>query len=132
MPAPATMNILLLEDIESIRQQMVSDLRSLGFSGQIHEAPDLKTAVAYCKDKNVDFIISDWNLPDGTGFDFLVKIKKVAKLAKLPFLMCTTMDEVENIINAIHEGANEYVVKPWEKDELGKKIHFAWEAVFGD
>jgi DNA-binding response OmpR family regulator len=39
------------------------------------------------------------------------------------------MDEVENIINAIHQGANEYVVKPWDKEELNKKIHFAWEAV---
>ncbi|TNF28227.1 MAG: response regulator [Deltaproteobacteria bacterium] len=131
MPAPANMKILLLEDMDSIRQQMVSDLRALGFSGEIHEAPDLKTAVSFCKDKEFQFIISDWNLPDGTGFDFLVKIKKVAKLAKLPFLMCTTMDEVENMIKAIHEGANEYVVKPWQKEELGQKINFAWDAVNG-
>ena len=129
MPAPSNIKILLIEDIESLRVQMVSDLKSLGFSGDVYEAPDLKTAVQFCKDKEFDFIISDWNLPDGTGLDFLMKVKKVSKLSKIPFLMCSTMDEVENIINAIHQGANEYVVKPWDKEELNKKIHFAWEAV---
>jgi response regulator RpfG family c-di-GMP phosphodiesterase len=77
MPAPSNIKILLLEDIESLRVQMVSDLKSLGFSGDVYEAPDLKTAVQFCKDKEFDFIISDWNLPDGTGLDFLMKIKKM-------------------------------------------------------
>ncbi|MCO4793924.1 MAG: response regulator [Bacteriovoracaceae bacterium] len=132
MNVPNSIKILVLEDMESIRNQMVSDLKSLGYNGEIYEAPDLKSAVETCKSKPIDLIISDWNLPDGTGFDFLVKIKKVAKLAKIPFIMCTTMDEVENMINAIHEGANEYVVKPWSKEDLGNKVEFAWAAVHGE
>lgn len=132
MPTPLEVNFLILEDMDSIREQMINDLKSMGFNGEFYEAPDLKTTVSYCKDKSFEFIISDWNLPDGTGLDFLKKVKKVSKLAKLPFLICTTMDEVENMINAIHEGANEYVVKPWNKEELGEKINFAWEAVQGE
>lgn len=76
--------------------------------------------------KKIQFIICDWNLPDGTGFDLLKKFRKIPAYAGIPFVMCTTMDEISNILEAIQAGANEYIVKPWEIDELRKKIELTW------
>lgn len=118
---------LLLEDMPQIREQMVKDLRDLGITGTIIEADCVKKAIEAMNTHKFNFIISDWNLPDGTGYDFLVKLRSVLAFKSIPFIMCTTMDEVKYILDAIKAGANEYVVKPWTIEELKKKIGDTWD-----
>jgi two-component system, chemotaxis family, chemotaxis protein CheY len=128
---PGDKIMLILEDIKNIREKLVQDIRDLGFCGDIKEAEDVKGAVAICNQSNIDFIISDWNLPDSTGLEFLKKLKQTNKFKNTPFLMCTTLDEVENIIEAINEGASDYIVKPWEPNDLCKKVNMVWDAFLG-
>lgn len=118
----ANLNFLLLEDMDSFRNQMIKDLRDLGVVGKIFEAPDVATAIKMCNTEEFDFIISDWNLPDGTGHDFLKKVRATAKFKKTPFMMCTTNDEIGYILQAIASGANDFLVKPWKQEELSKKL----------
>jgi CheY-like chemotaxis protein len=66
----------------------------------------------------LSFIISDWNLPDGTGIEFLKHIRKMPKFKNIPFVMCTTLSEIGNILDAINNGANEFITKTWSVDEL--------------
>lgn len=124
---PTDVNFLHLEDMESFRLQMGKDLRELGIQGKIFEAPDVATALKLCQAEVIGFIISDWNLPDGTGLEFLKKIRATKKFANTPFLMCTTMDELKYLLDAISSGANDYIVKPWDIGELKKKIRLTWE-----
>lgn len=124
---PPDLNILLLEDMADIRATMLKHLEDIGVTNKVLEAPNVKTAIELCNKHEIGFIISDWNLPDGTGFEFLKKLRGTKKFAKTPFLMCTTMDEVEDMINAIAEGANEYLVKPWKKSELFEKVNSCWK-----
>lgn len=128
---PESVTFLVLEDMDNIREQMLADLRKIGIKGVIHEAPCVKDALIACNKNPIDFIVSDWNLPDGTGMDFLTKIRASKKYANTPFVMCTTMDEVENICSAIELGANEYVVKPWEYDDLKDKILSTYAKTIG-
>lgn len=123
---PAGKTFLLIEDMENLREQLMEDIKS--FTTDIHflEAEDLEEAYEACKNEDIDMIISDWNLPDGIGYDLLVDIKKLDKFKNTPFLMCTTMDNVEDIMNAIAAGADEYIVKPWSVDELEEKIMSSW------
>lgn len=117
------LKILVIEDMENLRAQMISDLISLGFNPEtIASAEDLGHAVGEIKKRIPELIISDWNLPDGIGFDLLVKIKKTPALAHIPFILCTTIDDINNILKAINAGASEYIVKPWQIEELKKKI----------
>jgi two-component system chemotaxis response regulator CheY len=118
----ADMKILLLEDMEDIREQMKKDLKEIGHEASVDEAETVQKALEFCKLNRYDFIISDWNLPDGNGFDFLQKVKASSKFKTTPFLMCTTMDDVSNILSAVEAGANDYLVKPWDNEELSKKI----------
>lgn len=123
---PKDILILHLEDMQNVHDQMVEDLRSIQIENEIVHALNLKQAYELCKTKPIGFIVSDWNLPDGNGLEFLKKLRGTKKFEKTPFLMCTTMDEVEDMINAINEGANDYLIKPWRKSELFEKMNSCW------
>lgn len=114
--------ILIIEDMENFRRQMLKDLRDLGMVGTIDEAENIQSAVNLLKQNKYDLILSDWNLPDGTGYDLLVKFKQSALSKNTPYILCTTMDEVSSILKALSAGADEYIVKPWQTNELRKKI----------
>ena len=123
---PTTITILIIEDMDNLRVQMIDDLKSIGHTGIILEAACVADAIQTIQHNDIDFIICDWNLPDGNGFDLLKKFRKIPAYAHIPYVMCTTMDEISNILNAIQEGANDYIVKPWKVDELNKKITSVW------
>jgi two-component system chemotaxis response regulator CheY len=115
-------NILVLEDMIGLRLQMVKDLKSLGFKGEIHEASTVQEAIIIIQKVDIQLVLSDWNLPDGTGFEFLQKFKSILKYKFTPFIMVTTIDDISHILDAIKNGADEYVVKPWTIKELKNKI----------
>lgn len=114
--------VLLIEDMLNLRTQMKNDLRGLGITGTIDEAENIALGVAQIKANKYDLIICDWNLPDGTGYELLVKFKESAISRSTPFILCTTVDEVTSILKALSAGADEYIVKPWQVGELKKKI----------
>ncbi len=114
--------VLLIEDMENFRVQMMQDLRSLGITGQIDQAENIAQGVERIKSARYDLVICDWNLPDGVGYDLLVKFKESHLLKLTPFVMCTTVDEISSILKAVQAGADEYIVKPWQVTELKKKI----------
>lgn len=118
--------ILLIEDMKNLRLKMKDDLNSFIENLTFLEAENLSEAYNLCENKQIDMIISDWNLPDGIGYDLLVKIKATDKFKATPFVMCTTMDNVDDILNAIAAGADEYLVKPWSIDELQEKVISSW------
>lgn len=115
--------VIHVEDMEQFRTELKKDLISIGFNpNKIYQVEDLMSFIKLVKNLKPDLIICDWNLPDGTGFDLLKKIKSVPSLKDIPFVLCTTMDEINNILDAIAAGASEYVVKPWKYVELEKKL----------
>lgn len=114
--------ILLIEDMENFRTQLIQDLRNLGVVGEIDEAENISQSVAKLKQNKYDIVICDWNLPDGTGYDLLIKFKESILSRTTPFVLCTTVDEVSSILKALSAGADEYIVKPWQVAELRKKI----------
>ena len=126
MKFPTTITILLIEDMDNLRVQMIEDLKSIGHTGIILEAACVADAIQTIQHNEIDFIICDWNLPDGTGFELLKKFRKIPSYAHIPYVMCTTMDEISNILSAIQEGANDYIIKPWKVEELNKKITSVW------
>lgn len=114
--------VLLIEDMANFRAQMTQDLRNLGLLGEIDEAENISQGVAKLKQSKYDLVICDWNLPDGTGYDLLIKFKESVLSRTTPFVLCTTVDEVSSILKALAAGADEYIVKPWQVAELRKKI----------
>lgn len=119
--------VLVLEDMDNLRAQMVKDLRAIGLKGKIVEASNLQGAIGLVKSEKIAFIVSDWNLPDGTGMDLLKKMRATPYYENTPFVMCTTKSEISSVLEAVQNGANDYIVKPWTTDELKKKMFSTWE-----
>ncbi|GAA0689011.1 chemotaxis response regulator CheY [Marinobacterium maritimum] len=103
-------------------------LRDLGFTN-VDEADDGKTALPILKQGNVEFLITDWNMPEMTGIDLLKTVRADAALAHIPVLMVTAEAKREQIIAAAQAGVNGYVVKPFTAAVLKEKIDKIFERI---
>ncbi len=120
-------HFFLLEDTVSYQKEISSTIRSLGFRGQITIAGTLKEGLEILNNVTPDLVLCDWNLPDGIGYDFLRALRKTERFKNVPVLMITTMDDISNILSAVKEGADGYIVKPFEADDFAEKLSFAFE-----
>ncbi len=120
-------SFFVLEDSLMYQKKILAAIRDIGFKGKVTLSASVKEAQEKLKDSEPGFFISDWNLPDGIGMDFLKHVREQEKFEKIPFLMITTMDSIDNILEAVRLGADGYLVKLWEKDDLVEKMTFAFE-----
>jgi DNA-binding response OmpR family regulator len=115
-------SILIIDDLLSIREELVKDLRGLEYTGEIIEAETLNQAKILLEKFKFNLVICDRNLPDGSGVNFLKAMRDFTHSADTPLIMCTKINEPALIVEAINAGVNEYLTKPWTKDQLAIKI----------
>jgi two-component system chemotaxis response regulator CheY len=115
------MSILVVDDFSTMRRIIKNILRQLGFSN-IHEADDGTTGWETLNKTKIDFVISDWNMPNMPGIELLRKVRGSEEFANLPFLMVTAEAQQENIIEAVQAKVSNYIVKPFTAETLGQKI----------
>ncbi len=113
--------ILVVDDFSTMRRIVRNLLKELGFLN-VQEAEDGVEALAKLRSGTFDFVVSDWNMPNMTGIELLIEIRKDPKLKHLPVLMVTAEAKKENIIQAAKEGASGYVVKPFTAAALDDKL----------
>ncbi len=115
--------VLVVDDMSTMRRIVISLLVEIGFKKDlISEADDGSSAITFLEKNTVDFVVTDWNMPQVTGIDLLRHIRKTEATAKLPVLMVTAEAKREQIIEAAQAGVNNYVVKPFNKKTLDEKI----------
>jgi len=123
---------LVVDDFSTMRRIISGLLRELGFR-KILEAEDgqialRKMEMAAESGEPVHFVLSDINMPVMNGFQFLEALRKKPEgdpLRKVPVLLVTAEGRKEDIVRAAQLGAAGYVVKPFNKDTIGDKIHLA-------
>ncbi len=115
------MRVLVVDDFSTMRKIIKNILRQLGFTN-IVEADDGSTAWETLNKDNIEFIVSDWNMPIMTGIELLRKVRGSEEYADLPFLMVTAEAQQENIIEAVQAKVSNYIVKPFTPETLGQKI----------
>jgi len=143
-------NILIIEDNEDMIFTLTKTLKKQGYN--ILSSTEGKKGLSILKNKIIDLVILDIKLPDINGIDLLVKIKDIDP--DILVLMMTAMTDAKPAIEAMKKGAYDYLVKPFELDELKlnvKKIlethklkmevkrlrkehkeHFPENAIYGD
>lgn len=126
-----SIKILILDDSEIIRKTELKILKALGFKGPIFQAETVRAAEEIIKTEDIHFFILDWNLPDGTGLNYLKTIRKMDKFSNSPVLMVTTEDEVGKMLEAIEEGASNYCTKPIGIEDFVEKFQGAYEKHYG-
>jgi two-component system chemotaxis response regulator CheY len=111
---------LVVDDSSVIRKVARRILEGLDF--QIAEAENGEEAVENCRRQMPDAILLDWNMPKMDGYDFLRELRRLPGGDKPKVVFCTTENDVAHIARALHAGANEYIMKPFDKDIVEAKF----------
>jgi two-component system, chemotaxis family, chemotaxis protein CheY len=113
--------VFVIEDEKTSRVLISSFLRKVGVT-QIVSSINGKHALEKLKFQKPDLIISDWNMPEMNGLDFFRNAKKAGTLEDIPFLMVTSEDKKEKIMEAVRSGVKNYLVKPLSPEIFGDKV----------
>ena len=122
--------ILVVDDFPTMRRIIRNLLKDLGFDN-VDEAEDGAIAMDKLRNGNVDFVVSDWNMPNLDGLSMLQQIRADPQLRDTPVLMVTAEAKKENIIAAAKAGASGYVVKPFTAATLEEKLNKIFEKLNG-
>ncbi len=115
------MKILLVDDSSTMRRIQKNTLGTLGYT-DIDEAEDGAQAVSMVSANTYDLVLMDWNMPIMTGIEALKAIKADAATKAVPVIMVTSESEKTRIVEAIQDGAANYVLKPFQPETLREKI----------
>ena len=122
MTTPSQLKFLVVDDFSTMRRIVRGLLKEMGCDN-VEEAEDGAVALGMLKAKRYDFVVSDINMPNMTGFELLQGIRADADLRHLPVLMVTAEARKEDIVLAVKSGASGYVVKPFTKATLEDKVN---------
>lgn len=116
------LRFLVVDDFSTMRRIVRNLLKEIGFLN-VEEAEDGAVALQRLQSGGIDFVISDWNMPNMDGLTLLQSIRASDALKALPVLMVTAEAKKENIIAAAQAGASGYVVKPFTAATLDEKLN---------
>jgi len=118
--------VLVVDDSKTV-QIVIGEVLStaLGIT-KIHSAFNGKQALEILKTKKIDFILSDWNMPELSGEALLYEVRQSKDWSETPFVMMSANKHRDFIITAIQLGVSDYIVKPFKPEELEAVIRKAW------
>jgi len=120
-----TGNILLIDDEEKLRALLSRIIRLEGFT--VFEAGNLKTGLKMLEKENVDVLLCDVKLPDGTGVDFVNAVKQKFPLTEIVLL--TAYGNIADGVQAMKNGAFDYITKGDDNDKIIPLLNRAMEKV---
>ncbi len=113
--------VLLVDDLANVRRVMKRILKQIGFT-KVTEADDGSTALAELEKREVDLIISDWNMPKVSGLELLKAVRSDESMKDTPFLMVTVEAQKDNVLEAVQAGVTNYIVKPFTAEDIKEKL----------
>lgn len=111
---------LVVDDSKVIRMVARRILEAMDF--EIFEAVNGQEALDRCGEKMPDAILLDWNMPVMNGIDFLRSLRQITEGGQPKVVFCTTENDLTHIQEAIAAGADEYIMKPFDRDILEAKF----------
>lgn len=121
VPGFDKLRVLLVEDDLFAQKLAQTVLRQLGVKSVV-TVKDGAAAIDMLKDpaNEFDLIISDWNMPNVTGLDLLIHVRKT--WVNMPFLMLTGNANQDFVVTAGKHKVNAYIIKPFSPAQLKQKI----------
>jgi two-component system chemotaxis response regulator CheY len=111
---------LVVDDSKVIRKVARHILETLNFS--VEEAEDGQQALSRVEANMPDVVLLDWNMPVMTGMEFLQNLRCRNFEVQPKVVFCTTENDAAHIRAAIEAGADEYVMKPFDRETLESKL----------
>ncbi len=113
-------NCLVVDDSRVIRKIACRILKELKFDTD--EAEDGVSALASCRARMPELILLDWNMPNMDGIEFLKTLRREQGGTRPIVVFCTTENDVGHIAEALSAGANEYIMKPFDRGIVEAKL----------
>ena len=111
---------LVVDDSSVIRKVARRILEGLDF--EIAEAEDGEQALEACRGRMPDAVLLDWNMPKMDGYEFLRSLRRLPDGDRPKVVFCTTENDMAHIRAALEAGADEYVMKPFDRETLHIKL----------
>ena len=118
------MKILVVDDSSTMRRIIINTLNKIGYSDYT-EAANGREGVEKLAAVPIDMIITDWNMPEMSGVEFIRAVRANDQTKHLPVIMVTTTAAQEDIVQALDACVNNYVVKPFTPDTIKERIQAA-------
>jgi len=112
---------ILVADDDRVTSRFVSSLLE-GEGYEVLVADDGQHAVELALEYRPDLIVSDLIMPYRDGFEVLRVLRDESRLARIPVVILSMKDREEDIVRCLEEGADDYVVKPFNARELVVRI----------
>ncbi len=113
---------LVVDDSKVIRKVARHMLETMDFI--VEEACDGREALDACALSNPDVVLLDWNMPVMSGIEFLRALAESDVAPRPKIVFCTTENGTGHIRAALDAGADEYVMKPFDRETLASKLQF--------
>ncbi|MBI1422527.1 MAG: response regulator [Gammaproteobacteria bacterium] len=112
------MRILIIEDENDIRQRVAQQLRTLDY--MVDETGEGEEGLFFAEEYPLDLAIIDLGLPGISGIEVIKKLRGAGKT--LPILILTARDRWQDKVNGLEAGADDYLVKPFQMEELMARV----------
>jgi signal transduction histidine kinase/DNA-binding response OmpR family regulator len=113
-------SVLVVEDNLDLRNYVVRLLHSDGW--EVHAVPDAETAMEQARQLRPDVVLSDIMLPGRSGLDLLRTIRAADNLHRLPVILLTARATAESTVDGFNSGADDYMIKPFDRNELLARV----------
>lgn len=116
------LNILIVDDSPTMRRIIKNTLERIGYKNSI-DASNGKEAIDLLEENPINFVITDWNMPEMNGLEFVTELRSKSEYKDLPIMMITTRGMKDDVLQAVQAGVNNYIVKPFTPETLEEKIN---------
>lgn len=121
------MNILIVEDHKELAVEVMYYLSKNGYVCKL--AGSCSAALEEINSNDYDILLLDLGLPDGSGFDVLKSVRKTK--SKMGVIIITARGELDDRINGLQLGADDYLTKPFALTELGARLYAIIRRIHG-
>jgi two-component system chemotaxis response regulator CheY len=117
------LDVLIVDDSAAIRKILQRVLRQTEIPiGTVYEAGDGVEALATLRQQSIGLVLSDINMPNMDGLEFLTKMRAEQIWKGIPVLMVSTEGTQAKVLEAVERGASGYVRKPFTAEQINEKL----------
>ncbi len=114
--------VLVVDDSRIMRNIVKNTFAGMNIPCQFVEAGNGREALVQLEKQEINLVLLDWNMPELSGLDFLKKIRAMDKYKTLPVIMVTSEAARYNVIEALKNGATDYIIKPVNERSFKEKL----------
>jgi two-component system chemotaxis response regulator CheY len=114
--------IMVVDDSKIMRNIVKKTFSQLKILCEFVEAGDGEEALKLLETNRIDLVLLDWNMPKMSGLDFLKRARDMARYKTLPIIMITSEAAKYNVIEAMKNGATDYIIKPVNEKNFVDKM----------